>query len=294
MARPTSNRQRSESVENHRRHRAQSASQRAQRRRKIIAAVVVAGLVLSSGGAIVAVALGSLGGSSSPATTTSIPTAPTTPNATPVVLPLPEKGASAGPDVACPEPDGSSPRTTSFAGPPPICLPTTADGSIDTSVDLTAVISTSAGDLTYLLSTKRAPQSVNSFVFLARYGYFDGAPFDVITPLAWAEVGANFIDAPYADSDGPGWTVGRESPEQGMVSTPGMLAMATTADGSSQPGRLLMALGDQAAALPVATTFFALLLDGTTTLANIQRSGREDGRPTASVVIRQITVTPVE
>jgi cyclophilin family peptidyl-prolyl cis-trans isomerase len=260
----------------------------------VIAAVVVAGLVLSSGGAVIAVALGSLGGSSTPATTTSVPTAPTTPNADPIVLPLPAVGATANADVACPAPDGSSPRTTSFAGPPPICLPLNPDGSIDTSVNVTAVVTTSVGDLTYLLSTERAPQSVNSFVFLAGYGYFDGAPMDVITPLAWAEAGANFIDAPYGEGAGPGWLVERESPEQGMVSTPGMLAMATAPDGSSLPGRLLFALGDRAAALPVATTFFGVLLDGTSTLAAIQRSGREDGQPSGSVVIQQITIDVVD
>lgn len=290
MARPTSNRQRSQAASHQRRQRAHSAAERAQRRRKVVAAVVVAGLVLSSGGAVVAVALGSLSGGSSPVTTTSVPTPPTSPTADPVVLPLPALGASATAEVPCPAEDGSSPRTTSFAGPPPNCLPTNADGTVDTSVNLTAVVSTSVGDLTYLLSTERAPQTVNSFVFLARYGYFDGAPFDVITPLAWAEAGTNFIDAPFAEGAGPGWVVERESPEQGMVSTPGMLAMATTADGSSQPGRLLVALGDQAAALPVPTTFFGVLLDGTTTLAAIQRSGREDGLPTAAVLIQRITV----
>jgi peptidylprolyl isomerase len=290
MARPTSNRQRSQAASHQRRQRAHTAAERAQRRRKVVAAVVVAGLVLSSGGAVVAVALGSLGGGSTPATTTSVPTPPTTPTGDAVVVPLPAIGASAAADVPCPAADGSSPRTTSFAGPPPNCLPTNADGSIDTSVNLTAVVSTTVGDLTYLLSTERAPQTVNSFVFLARYGYFEGAPLDVITPLAWAEAGANFIDAPYSEQAGPGWLVERESPEQGMVSTPGMLAMATTPDGSSRPGRLLVALGDQAAALPIPTTFFGVLLDGTTTLAAIQRSGREDGQPSAAVLIERITV----
>jgi cyclophilin family peptidyl-prolyl cis-trans isomerase len=290
MARPTSKRQRSDDASHQRRHRAHTAAERAQRRRKVVATVVVAGLLLSSGGAVVAVVLSSLGGGSSPAPTTSIPTPPTTSTADPVVLPLPAVGASADTDLPCPAPDGSSPRTTSFAGPPPLCLPTTPDGSIDTSVNLTAVVTTTAGDLTYLLSTQRAPQTVNSFVFLAGYGYFDDAPFDVITPLAWAEAGTNFIDAPYTAAAGPGWLVQRESPEQGMVSTPGMLAMATAPDGSSQPGRLLVALGDRAAALPVATTFFGVLLDGTSTLAAIQRSGREDGLPTAAVLIKQITI----
>jgi cyclophilin family peptidyl-prolyl cis-trans isomerase len=215
----------------------------------------------------------------------------------PVTLDLPAVGATAGDPVPCPEP--GTPRTTSFAGGVPVCVATTADGAIDTSVDYLAVVSTTAGDLTYLLTTERAPQSVNSFVVLARYGYWDGAPFDVITPLAWAEVGASFAGAPRSPDAsgaeaGPGWVVPRESPEQGMVSTPGMLGMVTDADGASQAGRLVVALGDGAAELPVATTFFGVMLDGTSTLAAIQRAGRADGRPTAAVVVTGITVDPTQ
>jgi len=268
---------------------------RAERRRKVVAIVVVAGLLLSSGGAVVAVVISALaGGDSQPAP---IPTTSTVSVPPPVALDLPTAGATAGADAACPEPDGSSARTTSFAGPPPICLATTPDGEIDTSVEYTAIIGTTAGDLTYLLTTARAPQSVNAFVFLARYGFWDGAPIDAIVPLAWAETGARFAGSeptPGDPSDAgaslpPGFVIPSEAPTGGMVSTPGMLAMAPTSDDSSEPGRLLIALGDRAAALPEATTFFGVLLDGAPTLAAIQQAGSEDGRPW-----RQITVTDIE
>lgn len=264
---------------------------RAERRRKVVAIVVTAGLLLSTGGAVVAVILGSLlGGNDNPT-----PTVPTTAVTEPpaVALQFPPQGASASEVVTCPEPDGSSPRTTSFGANPPVCLQTTPDGSIDTDVDYLATISTTAGDLTYQLTTAVAPRTVNAFVFLARYGFWDGAPFDTVLPLGWAEAGTEFSDVqtePNVADRPPGFTIASEAPDQGMVSTPGMLAMVPGAQGVSEPGRLLVALGDRAAGLPVATTFFGVLLDGAATLTALQQAGTQSGRPSQQITITSITV----
>jgi peptidylprolyl isomerase len=266
-----------------------SPAQRQMRRRQIVVGLVVGALVLSSGGAVVVGIIGAMGSSSPPAT--SLPSRPSVTDGTPAELVLPDAGEVAASELPCPLSDGSSPRITSFVGPPPTCLVTTADGAIDPAVSYRAVIRTTAGDLTYLLTTRVTPQTVNSFVFLARYGYWDGAPFDSVIPLAWAETGSRFAGAGDASiDDGPGWTVGRESPPEGMVSTPGMLAMGTTPSGDSTPGRLLVALGEGSGNLPVATTFFGVLLDGTTTLAALQRAGSRSGVPTQVVTVERITI----
>jgi cyclophilin family peptidyl-prolyl cis-trans isomerase len=257
------------------------------RRRQLIVALVVAALVLSSGGAVVIAIISSLG--SSTPTTTSLPTRPTVAEAPPVDLALPDPGATASAETPCPPADGTGGRTTSFVGPPPVCVATTPDGAIDTAAEYRAIISTSAGELTYLLTTAATPQTVNAFVVLARYGYFDGSPFDRIVPLAWAETGGRFTDEPDLPR-AAGFTVPRESSAQGMVATPGMLGMATTPGGDSEPGRLVLALGEGAGNLPVPTTFFAVLLDGTDTLAALQRSGTLTGAPSRLVTIERITV----
>ena len=250
---------------------------------------MVAGLLLSSGGAIVVVALSSLSGESTPATTT-VPTRPTVPGGNPAQLSYPSTGATAPAGYPCPPEDGSAERTTSFGGPPPRCLATTAEGVVDPAVDYRATMTTSVGDLVWLLDAELAPDAVNSFLVLARYVFYDGSPFDVITPLEWAEVGGTFI----GDVGGtPGWTIGSEAPPGGMVATPGMLAMATDGDGVAEPGRLLMALGDGAGNLPVPTTFFGLLLDGTATLTAIQRSGGPGGVPVGTVVVERVVVEAV-
>lgn len=268
------------------------APTRAERRRKVVAFVAIAGLLLSTGGAVVAVIAGALLGSNESPIATTIPTtAVTEPPA--VALQFPPQGASAPEVVTCPEPDGSSPRTTSFGATPPVCLQTAPDGSIDTGVDYLATISTTAGDLTYQLTTAVAPQTVNTFVFLARFGFWDGAPFDTILPLGWAESGTEFSDVvtePNVADRPPGFTIASEAPDEGMVSTPGMLAMVPGAQGVSEPGRLLVALGDRAAGLPVATTFFGVLLDGAATLTALQQAGTQSGRPSQQITITSITV----
>ena len=69
----------------------------------------------------------------------------------------------------CPAPDGSSPRQTSFSGPPPMC--------IDPSKTYSATMDTSLGEMVIHLDAAGAPQTVNNFVFLSRYHYYDGLTF---------------------------------------------------------------------------------------------------------------------
>lgn len=286
MARPSSPSERRRQADERRAGAQHSATRRAERRKRIIAFVVIAGLVLSSGGAVIGVIIGSLA-SSSP-TTTSVPTRPTFDGGSPAELTFPPAGATAPAGAPCPDATAAPERTTVFGGPPPQCLTTLPDGSVDTTIDYVATMSTTAGDLVWLLNTEIAPQAVNAFVYLARYGYFDGAPFDTITPLAWAELGGSFT----GDTGGsPGFDLRSEAPSSGMVATPGMLAMATDDAGVADPGRLVLALGDRAAGLPLPTTFFGLLLDGAPTLAAIQRSGSPSGIPTGAVVVERVTVT---
>ena len=289
MARPVSARQRQQQREQRQQNTARSAAERSLRRRQIIAGIVVAGLLLSSGGAIVAVALGSFTDDPTPVTS-SVPTRPSVTAGAPAELDFPAAGDTASGPLPCPLPDGASPRTTSFVGPPPICLATTATGAIDTAVNYRVTMTTSAGDLTWLLTTKLAPEAINSFVFLAGYGYWDGAPFDLITPLAWAEVGGAFT----ADTGGgTGWDLAPEAPEGGMISTPGLLSMTVEDNGRVLPGRLQVSLGDGAASLPEPTTFFGVLLDGSPTLRALQQAGSPTGIPTGQVLVERIQIEPV-
>jgi cyclophilin family peptidyl-prolyl cis-trans isomerase len=59
------------------------------------------------------------------------------------------------------------------------------DSVLERSVDYGAVIHTSCGDISLDLLERAAPEAVNSFVFLAREGFFDG--------LTFHRVVANFV-----------------------------------------------------------------------------------------------------
>ena len=56
------------------------------------------------------------------------------------------------------------------------------DQAIPADATVTAVLTTSCGDITLELDPSIAPETVNSFVFLAREGYFDGSPIHRIIP----------------------------------------------------------------------------------------------------------------
>src|SRR2546423_115154 len=82
------------------------------------------------------------------------------------LTPVPAGAKLAG-DPACPNADGSSPRTTSFEKPPPMC--------IDPSKTYKATFQTNKGNIEVALDTKDTPGTVNNFVFLARYHYYDAS-----------------------------------------------------------------------------------------------------------------------
>ena len=73
-----------------------------------------------------------------------------------------------------PEADGSSPQQRKFDEEPPMI--------IDTDKRYVATMVTSHGTMVIALDPLAAPKTVNSFVFLARYHYYDGIVFHRIIP----------------------------------------------------------------------------------------------------------------
>jgi hypothetical protein len=73
-----------------------------------------------------------------------------------------------------PEADGSSPQQRKFDEEPPMI--------IDTDKRYVATMVTSHGTMVIALDALAAPKTVNSFVFLARYHYYDGVVFHRIIP----------------------------------------------------------------------------------------------------------------
>lgn len=113
--------------------------------------------------------------------------------------------------------------------PEPADLSYTEPGDAAVTGPVTVVIATSCGDIEAVLDPAQAPQTVNSFVFLAEDGYFDGT--------VWHRVFPGFIiqggDPTGGGRGGPGYTIADELPAEGFVYTRGTLAMANAGTGTT-------------------------------------------------------------
>jgi len=115
-------------------------------------------------------------------------------------------GAQAPPQAGKPKPQ--------FAGPPPM--------KIDTEATYRATMVTSCGTIVIELDAKRAPRTVNSFVFLAGKGYFDGQYFHRLDTSIDVIQGG---DPSGTGRDGPGYSIPDEL-NGDLKYTPGTIAMA--------------------------------------------------------------------
>ena len=251
---------------------------------QVIAAVIAVVVLLSTVAAGIAATRGTPTASST--TTTSTPSITDTTRRSAAdypatgVAPVPaEAGAALTGPTPCPAADGSSPRTTSFEQPPPLC--------IDPTRFYSAVVTTTAGTMTFQLNPDRAPESVNAFVVLAGYGYYDGQPITRIEPTAWFEAGGLFADGTSADA----FPIPDEVPAAGQIFTSGTIAMTGDGTPGTNRGAFLVATFENAPAIDPGVTSFGIMLDGAATLAAIDRLGSQDGLPVRPVRIESVTVT---
>jgi peptidylprolyl isomerase len=114
---------------------------------------------------------------------------------------------------------------TAAAAPAPAAgkqYPAAPPMTIDVKKTYTATIKTPRGDIVVKLRPDLAPETVNSFVFLARDGYYNG--------LTWHRVLADFMaqggDPTGTGMGGPGYTVKGEFSANVSFDKPGYLAMA--------------------------------------------------------------------
>ena len=104
---------------------------------------------------------------------------------------------------APPNTDGSSPQERKFSEEP--------DLHIDPNKRYVATMVTSHGTMVIALDPLAAPRTVNSFVFLARYHYYDGVVFHRIIPGFVLQGG----DPTGTGSGGPGYRFEDELPPAG-------------------------------------------------------------------------------
>ncbi len=177
----------------------------------------------------------------------------------------------------CPAPDGSSPLRRSFSGEPPMC--------IDPSHRYQALLRTSKGELTIALDAVGAPRTVNNFVFLARYHYFDGTIFHRIIPGFVIQGG----DPTGTGTGGPGYRFADELPPPGRYQI-GSVAMAN-AGPDTNGSQFFIVSGPDGTRLPPQYSLFGAVVAGGDTVAALDACGSRSGRPTEQVVLEEVRIT---
>ena len=203
---------------------------------------------------------------------------------TPVVDPV-DSSATTAPQADatdCPATDGSEPKQQEFAEMQPFC--------IDVESSYTAEMVTNIGDLTIELDPQRAPQTVNNFVGLARYHYFDDTVCHRAIPAFVVQCGD-----PQGDGfGGPGYTIPDELPLPGEYQI-GSVVMANSGQPDSGGSQFFIVTGPNGAGLPPQYSLFGMVTDGLDTtlpeldaLGNPQNNGQP---PLAEIKIESVTIT---
>ena len=176
----------------------------------------------------------------------------------------------------CPAVDGSSPRQTTFDAEPPMC--------IDPAKRYGATMKTSKGEIVIALDPIGAPKTVNSFVFLARYHYYDGLNFHRVIPGFVLQGGCPLGNG----TGGPGYRFADELPKPGRYEL-GSLAMAN-AGPDTNGSQFFIISGPDGMSLPPASALFGQVVKGLDVVEAINAIGSRSGAPSESVIIESVVI----
>lgn len=249
-----------------------AAQSRRRRTVSVVAAVAGVGIILSG---ILSMTL--TGGSKDSGSDGSSTT--TTQAATAAKLPRPDRGVTLDQPTPCPPAEGSARRVEVFSGPPPTC--------IDPAAAYTATFDTTAGSFTATLDAATAPVTVNNFVVLARYHYYDGVPFHRIVPDFVIQAGDGDGE-PWGNND-LGYTIPDELPSSAAAYTDYSLAMAN-AGPDTNGSQFFVVLPGGGAQLQPNYTKFGQVTEGTQVVDEIGSLGNDQQEPTKAVVIKRVTI----
>ena len=246
---------------------ARRQAERRRRQRQRITVIAVALVVALIGGVV---AFAAFTGSETPPAASGTPTPSASPSTQPVAC-----GAKA--------PADATKQPQQFAKPPPM--------KIDPNKTYTATLDTSCGTIVIQLLADRAPQTVNSFVFLAGNGYFDGTHFHRIdTSIDIIQGG----DPTGTGQGSPGYTIPDELTGDESYG-PGVVAMANAGPntGGSQFFIVYGPKGHNLDSAPNYTIFgrVAKGLSVVKRIAKIPVGGPTGQQPSETVYIDKVTVS---
>ena len=157
---------------------------------------------------------------------------------------------------------------------------------IDPTKRYSAEMDTSMGMITIALDPIAAPKTVNSFVFLAREGFYEGVIFHRVIQGFVLQGG----DPTGTGTGGPGYRFDDELPKAGQYEI-GSLAMAN-AGPNTNGSQFFIISGPQGASLPPQYSLFGKVVKGLDVVDQIEKvpTGAGD-RPKTDVVINSVTIT---
>ena len=156
----------------------------------------------------------------------------------------------------------------------------------------TATLDTSCGEIVIELDAANYPETVNSFVFLARQGFYDGQVIHRVL--------ADFVvqgGDPAADgSGGPGYRINDEFPPEDFVYEDGAVAMANAGKGTTG-SQFFIVIGDSASVLNPQFNLLGMVTSGAEALqrmAEVETSVRpgtnERSVPLETIYVNTITI----
>jgi cyclophilin family peptidyl-prolyl cis-trans isomerase len=180
-----------------------------------------------------------------------------------------------------PEADGSSERRTKF--------PEAAPMVIDPAKTYTAEMVTSVGSMTIHLDAIAAPQTVNNFVYLARWHYYDGLVFHRVIKDFMIQGGC----PEGSGRGGPGYRFADELPRPGRYEI-GSLAMANSGP-NTNGSQFFVITGPSGVGLPPAYALFGKVIKGVEVATAVQEVPTGPGdRPVTDVVIESVTIAETD
>lgn len=157
---------------------------------------------------------------------------------------------------------------------------------IEDGKDYGAVIVTSKGEITVDLDENVAPGTVNNFVTLARYGYYDGDDFHRVVKDFVIQGGDPVGDPP--GTGGPGYAIDDELPTEDNPYVEGSFAMANSGP-NTNGSQFFIYVGPNE--LGPNYSHFGKVTKGIEVVKAIVALSTGDGPPSEPVTIESVTIT---
>ncbi len=184
--------------------------------------------------------------------------------------------------AGCPSSPSTQLHKPSWSSAPPL--------TVDKSKHDKATVVTDVGTFVIALDVGQAPQTVNSFVFLAQHHFFDCIIFHRVIPTFMDQTG----DPTGSGSGGPGYTLPDENPAPVSGGAPqypiGSVAMANTGEPHSGGSQFFIVTGNEGETLPPTYALFGMVTSGIGVIERINADGSQQGVP-PTITHRMLKVT---